>query len=269
MAKSRRREIPRFETPIIETHCHLDYLKNQDVNEVLDNARRVGVDRFITISVSPENFDTVAVLADSHETVWATQGVHPHEADAFDFQVAQSLRRRCRGPKIVAVGEIGLDYHYEHSDRDSQRNAFEAQLDIAAELDLPVVIHTRDADQDTRDILANFTGQLRAGGVIHSFTSGMALAEYCLAEGFTLGFNGITTFKKADNVRAVVKATPLEQLVLETDAPYLTPEPYRGRPNEPCYLPFVGEQIASLKGIDVESLLQHARANSLRLFFNA
>ena len=131
-----------------------------------------------------------------------------------------------------------------------------------------MVIHTREADDDTRDILRNYSSTLARKGVIHSFTSGLALAEFCLAEGFMLGFNGITTFNRADNVRAVVAATPVEQLVLETDAPYLTPVPYRGKPNAPYYLPFIAETVAAIKDIEIEELLCRVNRNSRNLFFN-
>ena len=165
------------------------------------------------------------------------------------------------------MGEIGLDYHYNHADRASQLKAFEEQLSIASDLSLPVVIHTREADSDTRDILANHSRHLSRKGVIHSFTSSLELAEFCLAEGFMLGFNGITTFRNAENVREVVAATPIDRIVLETDAPYLTPVPYRGRPNAPCYLPFIAEKLADIKLVPVETLLTHARDNSHQLFF--
>ena len=140
-------------------------------------------------------------------------------------------------------------------------------MQIAADLALPVVIHTREADEDTRALLANFSGKLPAGGVIHSFTSSLALAQFCLNDGFLLGFNGIATFNNAANVREIIAHTPVQQLLLETDAPYLTPVPYRGRPNAPFYLPFVAEKVAEVKELPVEELLQITRENSLRLFF--
>jgi TatD DNase family protein len=149
-----------------------------------------------------------------------------------------------------------------------QRSVFDQQLQIAVELDMPVVIHTRDADDDTRAILQNYSTALARKGVIHSFTATLELAEFCLSEGFMLGFNGITTFNSAENVRQVVAATPVEQLLLETDAPYLTPIPYRGRPNAPYYLPFIAEQIAAIKELAVEDLLRQAYRNSLDLFFS-
>ena len=168
---------------------------------------------------------------------------------------------------IVAIGEIGLDYHYDHADRKAQARCFEAQLNLAKELDLPVVVHTRDADEDTRAILANHSQYLARKGVIHSFTSSLELAEFCLAEGFLLGFNGIVTFRNADNVRSVVEATPAASIVLETDSPYLTPVPFRGRPNAPHYLPLIAEAVAEIKGMDIEPFLQLARRTSYQLFF--
>jgi len=267
MSNRKRRDIPRFQTPLIETHCHLDYLDQEQLAHTLERAREVGIERIVTIAVAPGNLDRVWQLAHSAPDIWGTQGVHPHEAEGYDNAVADTIRERAPDDRIVAVGEIGLDYFYDHADRAVQRRVFEEQLALAAELNLPVVIHTREADEDTRDILANFNSTLLRRGVIHSFTSGLPLAEYCLAEGFMLGFNGIATFNRADNVREVVGATPMEQLLLETDSPYLTPVPYRGKPNAPYYLPFVAEKIAEVKGVPVEALLAQARANSMALFF--
>jgi TatD DNase family protein len=207
-------------------------------------------------------------LATSSANIWGTQGIHPHEAESYTPEVDAIIRRNAGHAKILAVGEIGLDYYYDHADRAVQRSVFEQQLQTAIELDLPVVIHTREADDDTRDILKNCSTSLTRKGVIHSFTSSLALAEFCLAEGFMLGFNGITTFNSADNVRQVVAATPMTQLLLETDAPYLTPVPYRGRPNAPYYLPFIAETLAAIKEVDVEVLLQQAYRNSLDVFFS-
>ena len=262
-----RREIPRFKHPIIETHCHLDYLEAEELAGTLARAAEVGIERIITIAVSPGNLDTVLSLANSHPTIWGTQGIHPHEAESYTPAVAACIRSRMSQPRILAVGEIGLDYHYDHADRAVQRSVFEQQLQIAVDTDMPIVVHTREADDDTRDILGNFSRQLARKGVIHSFTSSLALAEYCLGEGFSLGFNGIATFNAADNVREVIAATPLELMLLETDAPYLTPVPYRGKPNAPCYLPFIAEKVAQVKDCDIEQLLAQAWQNSIAVFF--
>ena len=267
MSKKKRRDIPRFETPIIETHCHLDYLDEDALGEVLEKAGEVGITDIITIAVSPDNLERVRELTRSAPNIWGTQGIHPHEAESYDDAVEAAIREGAGDPRILAVGEIGLDYYYDHADREIQRRVFERQLQLAVELDMPVVIHTREADSDTRDILANFSNSLLRKGVIHSFTSGLPLAEYCLSEGFMLGFNGITTFNAADNVREVVAATPAERILLETDAPYLTPVPYRGRPNAPFYLPFVAEKVAEVKDLPIEQLLRHAHDNSRGLFF--
>ncbi|MFT6958673.1 MAG: TatD DNase family protein [Halieaceae bacterium] len=267
MGKKARREIPRFDTPIIETHCHLDYLDETDLTETLVKCEEVGIERIITIAVSPDNLAKVMRLTRQASNIWGTQGIHPHEAELFTPEVEAQIRLNAQDERILAIGEIGLDYFYDHADRGVQRAAFERQLQVAAELDMPVVIHTREADQDTRDILHNFRDSLKRKGVIHSFTSGLALAEYCLEQGFMLGFNGITTFNSAENVRKVVSATPVESILLETDAPYLTPVPYRGRPNAPFYLPFVAEKVAEVKLLEIETLLAQAHSNSLRLFF--
>ncbi len=269
MSKTKRRDIPRFRTPIIETHCHLDYLDETALAATLEQSAAVGIERIITIAVSPGNLRTVVELTRAAANIWGTQGIHPHKADDFTDEVAQSIRRQAGDERILAIGEIGLDYYYDHADRGRQREAFEQQLQLAIDLDMPVVIHTRDAEADTRAILQTFAPRLRRKGVIHSFTSSLALAEYCLAEGFMLGFNGIATFNGADNVREVIAATPLEQILLETDAPYLTPVPYRGRPNAPHYLPFVAERIAEVKQLDIEAMLAQIYRNSMALFFGA
>ena len=267
MNTTNRRDIPRFSTPIVETHCHLDYFEAEALNEILNAAFEAGVERFVTISVSADNLDIVRAIADSHQAIWCTQGIHPHEAESWEPALAKRVAAGSQHARVVALGETGLDYYYKHADRSAQLEAFDAQLDLATTLNLPVVIHTREADEDTRSVLANHSNNLTRKGVIHSFTSSLALAEYCLDEGFMLGFNGITTFRNADNVREVVDATPVERIVLETDAPYLAPVPYRGRPNAPCYLPFIAKKLAEIKSLPVEDMLSHARDNSHRLFF--
>jgi len=267
MSKKARREIPTFETPIIETHCHLDYLDTEQLTETLAKAQQVGIEKIITIAVSPKNLAKVRDLTERADNIWGTQGIHPHEAELFNADVEAEIRQESSGEKILAIGEIGLDYYYDHADRAVQRIVFEKQLQMAVDCNLPVVIHTREADEDTRSILENFSGSLGGRGVIHSFTSGLPLAEFCINEGFSIGFNGITTFNSAQNVRDVVTATPTEKIVLETDAPYLTPAPYRGRPNAPFYLPFIAETVAGLKEMDIETFLQQVYLNSENLFF--
>jgi len=266
MAK-KKRDIPVFEFPIIETHCHLDYLEGDALSETIKAAQAVNIERIITIAVSADNLETVMHITQAHECVWGTQGIHPHDANDYCETVEQQIRGHALGEKIVAIGEIGLDYFYDHSDRKKQRDAFERQLQIAIDLEMPIVVHTREADEDTQAILKNALPNMSKRGVIHSFTSGKALAEYCLSEGFHLGFNGISTFKTAENVREIVELTPPEKILFETDAPYLTPVPYRGRENEPKYLPFIAEHIALIKQIPLEVLLPQVWKNSMNVFF--
>lgn len=265
---SKKRDIPMFSHPIIETHCHLDYLKEAELETVVERSQAVGVDRIITISVSPENLDTVMTLTRQHEMIYGTQGVHPHDAEKYTSDTEAQIREQAQEKRILAIGEIGLDYFYDHADRKVQQLVFENQLQIASDLGLPVVIHSREADEDTMSILANFEHTLKKRGVIHSFTSGPELAQYAIDQGYCLGFNGICTFNKAENVRDIIRMTPLDHIILETDAPYLTPVPYRGKENAPFYLPFVAEKVAEVKGVLVDDFLPVAYANSERLFFN-
>ena len=261
----KKRPIPVFNQPIIETHCHLDYLEGDDLALVLERATAHGVEKIVTIGVSPDNLAKVRELTKNPQ-VWGSLGIHPHDASEFTADTAAEILKHGNDDKIVAIGEIGLDYYYDHSDRAVQRKVFEQQLDIAIQLNQPIVVHTREADEDMQAILKNFSAQMPEKGVIHSFTSGLPLAEYCLSEGFMLGFNGIVTFNSADNVREVLAATPLDQVVVETDAPYLTPVPYRGKPNESQYLPFIIEKVAEVKAVSVEQVLQQTYENSNRLF---
>jgi TatD DNase family protein len=202
-----------------------------------------------------------------YPSVFGTQGIHPHNAKDWTTEVKNKILLNLLKNKIIAVGEIGLDYHYSKSPRENQIAAFEEQLQIAVDFKLPVIVHTRDADEDTIAILKNFSPHLKRGGVIHSFTSGLELAKIAIDLNFYIGFNGIITFKNAHNVREALQLTPLENILLETDAPFLTPEPYRGVENAPYYLPFVAKRIADEKNVLVEDLLQHAYQNSKTLFF--
>jgi TatD DNase family protein len=252
---------------IIETHCHLDYLKKIGLDEVLEKAKVAGVQKIITISVEPSNLDAPFELANTHDHIYCTQGVHPHHAKDYNLDAEIKIIKRAKENKnVVAIGEIGLDYHYDNSPREIQREVFEKQLQIACNLNLPVVIHTREAEEDTKAILSNFSSKLLKKGVLHSFTSKKELAEYALSENFSLGFNGIITFKNATAVREVVELTPISNILIETDAPFLTPAPHRGKENSPHYLPYILEKVAEIKGMEVEKLAEEIYQNSLRLF---
>ncbi len=250
----------------IETHCHLDYLKALPLEEIRAKIKEAGITKVITIGVDPLNLDKVRELSMTYEEIYYTQGIHPHDAKEATEVEFEKISTRSIEKKMVAVGEIGLDYHYNNSPPEIQRTVFEKQLQLAVDYDLPVVIHTRDADEDTKAILKNFSSKLKRKGVVHSFTSSRELAEFVLGEGFYLGFNGIITFKKAENVQEVVKITPAEQILFETDSPFLTPVPHRGKENAPYFLPFVASKIAELKNLDLENLKRQVYTNSLQCF---
>jgi TatD DNase family protein len=251
---------------MIETHCHLDYLKAEPLEEIRRKIKEAGITKIITIGVDPENLDKVMELSNAFEEIYFTQGIHPHDAKEATEVEFQKIIARASLPKMVAVGEIGLDYHYNNSPPEVQRAVFEKQLQLASDLDLPVVIHTRDADEDTRAILKNFSSSLKRKGVVHSFTSTLELAQFVLDEGFYIGFNGIITFKKSEGVQEVVKMTPAERILFETDSPFLTPVPHRGKENAPFYLPFVAAKIAELKNLDLEKLKIQVLHNSFQCF---
>ena len=266
----KKRDIPILNHPIIETHFHLDMLKAHSRDEVVAKCLQHNIEKMITISTNPSNLDEVIAIAQTYPNIYCTQGLHPHDGkewnDIVKAHVLKNLNDPKRNQKIVAVGEIGLDYYYSKSPRTEQLKAFEEQLQMAVDHNLPVVIHTREADEDTIAVLKNFSSTLKRKGVVHSFTSGLPLAQFALDEGFCLGFNGIITFKNAENVRDALRITPLEKILLETDSPFLTPDPYRGVENAPYYLPFIAEKIAEIKAVDIDSVLIHAYQNSIRLF---
>ena len=251
---------------IIETHCHLDYLKNEPLEIILAKSKEAGIEKIITISVEPDNFDAAKELSESHEQIYFTQGIHPHDAKLSSPDALKIIESRVNAKKMVAVGEIGLDYHYDNSPRDVQREVFRAQLDIAIKSDKPVVIHSRDADEDMMDILKEKAPSLARKGVIHSFTSGPELAQTAIDLGFYLGFNGIITFKKAQEVRDIVELCPIERILTETDAPFLTPTPHRGKENAPFYLPFVVKKIAEIKNLPEQEVLDICYKNAFDLF---
>ncbi len=266
MAKNKKKEIPLFKNSIIETHCHLDYLKTMELDEILNKSKDQNIDKIITIAVSPENLQIAFKLANDYQQIYCSQGIHPHDARLFEEQTEALIRQNAVHNKCVAIGEIGLDYHYHHSPKDIQKTVFTRQLNIALELNQPIIVHSREADQDTQELLTPFLKETKRGGVIHSFTSGLELAQFAIDAGMYLGFNGIITFNSAENVREVAKITPIEQILLETDAPFLTPTPFRGRENAPFYIPLVAQKIAEIKGIDVEEVINITSANAQRLF---
>ncbi|MEX0799158.1 MAG: TatD family hydrolase [Bacteriovoracaceae bacterium] len=251
---------------IIETHCHLDYLKKEPLEDILKKSQEAGVEKILTIAVEPDNFDQAFNLAQKFEQVFFTQGIHPHDAKLATEEAFKKIMERAADPKMLAVGEIGLDYHYDNSPRERQREVFRRQLNIAAHLDKPVVIHSRDADEDMIAILKELGPKLKRKGVIHSFTSTLKLAETALELEFYLGFNGIITFKNATDVREAVAMASIDRILTETDAPFLTPVPHRGKENAPYRLPHIIEKIAQIKDLPLDLIYKQTYQNALDLF---
>ena len=257
---------------LIDTHCHLDMLK-VEIPVILSSAKEAGVEKVITISVDEESQKRVLELTRKWPNVFGTLGVHPHSASEYHPGISdqirnafseQKLRDQNESPKLLAIGEAGLDYHYLYSPKEAQMNAFREQLELAEELDLPLVMHTREAEQDTLDILKNLSPSRK--GVAHSFTGSLEMAKELVEMGWYLGINGIVTFKNAEDLRQVVLHTPLERLLLETDSPYLSPVPFRGRPNAPERVSVVCTFVAELLGMEENELSKQMTQNAQELF---
>lgn len=251
-------------TEWIDVHTHLNMLEDTPEN-ILSRAQGVGIGRVITIGTCPDDLPTVIELADRYPSqVFCTLGIHPHEAELYSPAIEKYMRNNLSNVRVVAVGEIGLDYYYDHADRDVQRSAFRRQMELAEEFGLPVEIHTREAEDDTAAILEEFRGRVR--GLLHCFTSSWQLAEKALDVGFHISISGVVTFKNAESLRETVKKIPLDRLHVETDAPFLTPVPHRGKKNEPMMMAHTAKVVADLKGVTLEKLSEQTLVNALDLF---
>lgn len=256
---------------LVDSHCHLDFPEYAGERDaVIERAREAGVGAILTISTRLSTFEGVREIAEAFDDVYCSVGVHPHQADAEDGATdAQALVARCSHPRVVGIGETGLDYYYEHSSRERQRAGFRAHLAAAREAGLPVIVHTRDADSDTMDILREECGKGHVSGLVHCFTASAALARCALELGFYISFSGIVTFKKADKLQAIAKDVPIDRLLVETDAPFLAPVPKRGKRNEPAFVVYTAEKMAELKGMAPEALAEATTDNFFRLFTKA
>lgn len=249
---------------LIDVHAHLDMLETTP-EQTLQLANQRGVDKIITIGTEPQDHQTVLNIAEKlYPQVYCTLGVHPHQATLWSPEVEAFIRAQASQPWVVAIGEIGLDYYYNQSPADVQRQAFRDQLQLSIDLDLPVQIHTRDGEQDTIDILGEFKG--RAKGIIHCFTGSGQLAQACLDLGFYISISGVVTFKNANELRAVVAGLPLDRILVETDSPFLAPVPHRGKKNTPAFVADVAQQVADLKGLSIDELIRVTRANTQSVF---
>lgn len=253
---------------LVDSHCHLDDESfADDIGEVVLRAADAGVGRLIVPAIDLGNVSAVLSLAERFQGVYAAVGVHPNSAAGWQDDWLDELRSFARHRKVVAIGEIGLDYYWDKTPPDIQRRALSLQLALAAELALPVIIHNREASADVIEKLAAspLHGSERPG-VLHSFSGDWAMAKAALDMGFYLGFTGPLTYKKADQLREIAARVPLDRLLIETDAPYLTPHPFRGRRNEPGYVRLVAERLAELCGQSLEDIARITTTNAERLF---
>lgn len=258
---------------IIDSHAHLDVpVYDEDRAEVIARAREAGVELMLEIAgsdIGRGSLEKGLRLAEEHSFIYAAVGLHPHEASIYDEALEAELITASLRPKVIGWGEIGLDYHYDNSPRPAQRRAFERQLELALDRRLPAIIHTREAEADTLEILSRawtLGGGAEVGGIIHCFTGTAEFAEAAVDMGFLVSFSGVLTFKKAEDLRAIAARLPLDRLLVETDCPYLAPIPHRGRRNEPAYVRATAECMAEIRGVSLEEIALATTTNFRRLF---
>ena len=252
---------------LVDSHCHLDFPDfAAERQAVIARAKAAGVGTVLTIGTRLDQFDAVRAVADSDEAIWCSVGAHPHEAADHAELLPEQLARLAEHPKVVGIGETGLDFHYDLSQRDIQERVFRAHIAASCATGLPLIVHAREADSEIARILKE---EDPPPGVLHCFSSGRGLAEVALALGFYLSISGIVTFKNAEDLRAIVRDLPLDRLLVETDSPYLAPAPYRGKRNEPAFVAATAAAVAALKGIGPEALAKATSANFFRLFAKA
>ncbi|WHO37225.1 TatD family hydrolase [Sphingobium sp. AP49] len=252
---------------LIDSHCHLNYKGLiEDQQNVLERARSTGVDLMLNIATRESEWDDVLGTAVREADVWATVGIHPHEADEHSHVDTAKLVERAAHPRVVGIGETGLDYYYDHSDRERQQKSFRSHIAACRETGLPLIVHTRDAEEDTLAILRDEMGKGPYGGVIHCFTASGAFADAALELGFYISISGIVTFKSAKDLQETAARLPLDRLLVETDSPFLAPVPHRGKACEPAFVADTARFLANLRGERVEELAAATSSNFLRLF---
>ncbi len=255
---------------LVDSHCHLDFPELAvERDAVLERARAAGVATMVTICTKISEFPAVRAIAESDPAIWCSVGIHPHEAAAEPDTDADRLVELAQHDKVVGIGECGLDYHYDYAPRDRQQSVFRTHARAAIAAKVPLIVHTREADEDTATLLAEEGRDGALTGVLHCFTSGRELAVKALDLGFFISFSGIVTFKNAEDLREVVRLVPLDRMLVETDAPYLAPVPKRGKRNEPAFVAHTAAFVAGLKGLSAEALAETTTDNFHRLFTKA
>jgi len=255
---------------LVDSHCHLEFPDfAPEIDAVVARARDAGVGTCLSISTTLAGFPRVRDIAARYGDVWCSVGIHPHEAEKEPLDSADPLIALCDDPKVIGIGETGLDFYYEHSPRAEQAKNFRCHIAAARKTGLPLIVHTRDADDDTIQILREEMATGPFTGLLHCFTGTRRLAEAALELGLYISASGIMTFKKAEDLRAVLKDVPLDRLLVETDAPYLAPVPYRGKRNEPAFVAHTARAMAELKAVAFETLAAATTENFFRLFAKA
>jgi TatD DNase family protein len=254
----------------VDSHCHLNYKGLiEDQVAVLERARGAGVDVMLNISTREREWDDIVATAEREPDVWATIGIHPHEADAHPDVDTAKLVARAAHPRVIGIGETGLDFYYDHSDRDRQRASFRSHIAASRATGLPLIVHTRNAEEDTAAILSEEMGKGAFPGVIHCFTASEAFARIALDLGLYISISGIVTFKNAKDLQATAATIPEDRLLIETDAPFLSPVPHRGKTGEPAFVADTARFLSALRGMPVGELGQTTSANFHRLFAKA
>lgn len=255
---------------LVDSHCHLNYKGLvEEQGAVLDRARQSGVTAMLNISTRESEWRDIVATAEREPDVWASIGIHPHEADAHpDIDLAKLVSEAAH-PRVVAIGETGLDYYYEHSDRERQKQSFRTHIHAARETGLPIIVHTRDAEDDTADIMAEEMEQGAYTGVIHCFTASDDFAQKALAMGLYISISGIVTFKNAKDLQESAAQLPADKLLVETDAPFLAPVPHRGKTGEPAFVADTARFLAALRQEDFGELCERTSANFYQLFTKA
>src|SRR5580692_13092708 len=252
---------------LVDSHCHLDFPDfAPERDAVIARAFAAGIGTMLTICTRLDQFDGVRAIAEGHPDIWCSVGAHPHEAADHADLLAERLVALAAHPRVVGIGETGLDFHYDLSPRDIQEHVFRAHIAASKTSSLPLIIHAREADAEIAGIL---TAEKPPPGVLHCFSSGRALAEAALELGFYISISGIVTFRNAEDLRAIVRDLPIDRLLVETDAPYLAPVPYRGKRNEPAFVAATAAAVAALKGVDPDELAAATTDNFFRLFHKA
>lgn len=251
---------------IIDTHAHIDFEEYFDkFDKMLENAKSNNVEKIIIPAVEPSTFERILDIVNKYDDIYCAMGVHPSEAKSYSDEVEQKIKQNCQNPKVIAIGECGLDYYWDKSFVDIQRDVFKRQILLANELGKTLIVHDREAHLDSLTLLKENVSKETAV-VMHCFSGSYEFGMECIKEGYYLAFGGVSTFKNAKKAHEVLEKMPLEYLLLETDSPYLTPEPYRGKENQPAYLKYVVERIASLRNITEQEVEKITTENALRAF---